>query len=57
MARQSFELNILAERAFSATLLAKSDGRLDPPRQHPGPVTDGLLAPPVARFRIGPGPD
>ena len=30
MARQSFELNILAERAFSAPLLAKSDGRLDP---------------------------
>ena len=30
MARQSFELNMLAERAFSAPLLAKSDGRLDP---------------------------
>ena len=30
MARQSFELNVLAERAFSAPLLAKSDGRLDP---------------------------
>jgi hypothetical protein len=29
MARQSFELNMLAERAFSGTLLAKSDGRLD----------------------------
>ncbi len=29
MARQSFELNILAERAFSSTLLAKADGRLD----------------------------
>jgi hypothetical protein len=29
MARQSFELNLLAERAFSGTLLAKSDGRLD----------------------------
>ncbi len=26
MARQSFELNMLAERAFSGTLLAKSDG-------------------------------
>jgi hypothetical protein len=30
MARQSFELNTLAERAFSAPLLAKPDGRLDP---------------------------
>ena len=29
MARQSFELNLLAERAFSGTLLATSDGRLD----------------------------
>jgi hypothetical protein len=29
MARQSFELNLLAERAFSGTLLAKSDGRMD----------------------------
>jgi hypothetical protein len=29
MARQSFELNMLAERAFSGTLLATSDGRLD----------------------------
>jgi hypothetical protein len=29
MARQSFELNMLAERAFSGTLLAKSDGRPD----------------------------
>ena len=29
MARQSFELNMLAERAFSGTLLTKSDGRLD----------------------------
>jgi hypothetical protein len=28
-ARQSFELNPLAERAFSGTLLAKSDGLLD----------------------------
>jgi hypothetical protein len=30
MARQSFELNILAERAFAAPVIAKSDGRLDP---------------------------
>ena len=30
MARQSFELNLLAERAFSASLLASSDARLDP---------------------------
>jgi hypothetical protein len=30
MARQSFELNMLTERAFSAPVLAKSDGRLDP---------------------------
>jgi hypothetical protein len=30
MARQSFELNMLAERAFSAPLLAKPDARLDP---------------------------
>ena len=30
MARQSFELNMLAERAFSAPLRPKSDGRLDP---------------------------
>ena len=29
MARQSFELNLLAERAFSGTRLAASDGRLD----------------------------
>jgi hypothetical protein len=29
MARQSFELNLLAERAFSGTLLTTSDGRLD----------------------------
>jgi hypothetical protein len=29
MARQSFELNLLAERAFSGTLLSASDGRLD----------------------------
>lgn len=29
MARQSFELNVLAERAFSGSLLAKSDGMLD----------------------------
>lgn len=29
MARQSFELNMLAERAFSGTMLATSDGRLD----------------------------
>jgi hypothetical protein len=29
MARQSFELNMLAERAFSGALLAKSDGRMD----------------------------
>jgi len=29
MARQSFELNMLAERVFSGSLLAKSDGRLD----------------------------
>jgi hypothetical protein len=29
MARQSFELNMLAERAFSGSLLAKSDGMLD----------------------------
>ena len=29
MARQSFELNLVAERAFSGTLLATSDGRLD----------------------------
>ena len=29
MARQSFELNVLAERAFSGTLLAASDGRMD----------------------------
>ena len=28
MARQSFELNLVAERAFSGTLLATSDGRL-----------------------------
>ena len=30
MARQSFELNLLAERAISGTRLATSDGRLDP---------------------------
>jgi hypothetical protein len=30
MARQSFELNILAERAFPATPLPNSDGRLTP---------------------------
>ena len=30
MARQSFELNVLAERAFAAPLLPKADGRLDP---------------------------
>ena len=30
MARQSFELNMLAERAFSTPLLPSSDGRLDP---------------------------
>jgi hypothetical protein len=30
MARQSFELNILAERAFSAPLRPTSDGRRDP---------------------------
>jgi hypothetical protein len=30
MARQSFELNMLAERAFPGTLRANSDGRLDP---------------------------
>jgi hypothetical protein len=29
MARQSFELNILAERVFAGSMLAKSDGRLD----------------------------
>ena len=29
MARQSFELNLLAERAFAGSLLAKSDGRMD----------------------------
>jgi len=29
MARQSFELNMLAERVFSGSMLAKSDGRLD----------------------------
>jgi len=29
MARQSFELNMLAERVFSPGMLAKSDGRLD----------------------------
>jgi hypothetical protein len=29
MARQSFELNLLAERTFSGGLLAKSDGALD----------------------------
>ena len=29
MARQSFELNMLAERVFSGSLLAKSDGALD----------------------------
>ena len=29
MARQSFELNLLAERAFAGTLLATSDGRMD----------------------------
>jgi hypothetical protein len=28
MARQSFELNLLAERAFAGSLLAKSDGRM-----------------------------
>jgi hypothetical protein len=30
MARQSFELNMLAERAFPAPLRPNSDGRLDP---------------------------
>ena len=30
MARQSFELNMLAERAFPSTLRTNSDGRLDP---------------------------
>jgi len=29
MARQSFELNVLAERIFAGSMLAKSDGRLD----------------------------
>jgi uncharacterized membrane protein len=29
MARQSFELNMLAERVFAGSMLAKSDGRLD----------------------------
>ena len=29
MARQSFELNLLAERAFAGSLLTKSDGRMD----------------------------
>ena len=29
MARQSFELNLLAERAFAGRLLTKSDGRMD----------------------------
>ena len=29
MARQSFELNLLAERAFAGRLLATSDGRMD----------------------------
>ncbi len=29
MARQSFELNVLAERVFAGSLLAKSDGMLD----------------------------
>ena len=29
MARQSFELNLLAERTFSGALLSPSDGRLD----------------------------
>jgi len=30
MARQSFELNMLAERAFPGTVRTNSDGRLDP---------------------------
>ena len=30
MARQSFELNMLAERAFPGTMRTNSDGRLDP---------------------------
>jgi uncharacterized membrane protein YidH (DUF202 family) len=34
MARHSFELNVLAERAFSGTLLAKSDGLLDAQATH-----------------------
>jgi hypothetical protein len=29
MARQSFELNVLAERVFAGSLLTKSDGRMD----------------------------
>ena len=29
MARQSYELNLLAERAFAGSLLTKSDGRMD----------------------------
>ena len=29
MARQSFELNVLAERVFAGSLLSKSDGMLD----------------------------
>jgi hypothetical protein len=38
MARQSFELNLLAERVFAGSLLAKSDGALD---SSPGRVDSG----------------
>ncbi len=34
MARQSFELNVLAERAFSDPLRASSDGRVDAEANH-----------------------
>jgi hypothetical protein len=35
MARQSFELNLLAERTFSGALLSPSDGRLDAAADNP----------------------
>ena len=34
MARQSFELNVLAERVFSGSMLAKSEGTLDAHNSH-----------------------